>query len=315
MKPGFQFIRLLDELGYLPIRSNTEEILHEAVTRSFESLGNSACKALLNNICSIHGLSEKELFTNYDLFENSLYNILGNTAHRVIRIIKRELLTIAVISNNCNLSPHEILDPSLTVNMILNDIRIKELCEFVKLSDYQHLAVLFYNSAFKEKLFHEFVSPSTASNAPKGIIMERPEQTANSLFNISYQELKRDSSQNKDIVNNLLKWIKKITSYNKSSQSPRIVQDGTWWLKNGMANELLSFEHQLEKEVLDKISFLCYFDITNIEHITPQLMKSIVALHKYVIIDEPEPTIYSSKSIGPNLNEIHINSKGREYDQ
>jgi hypothetical protein len=97
MKLGFQFIRLLDELGYVPINSKTEEILHEAVTRSFESLGNSACKALLNNMCSLHGLSDREVLTNYDLFEESLYDILGNTAQRVIRIIKRELFQISVI--------------------------------------------------------------------------------------------------------------------------------------------------------------------------------------------------------------------------
>jgi hypothetical protein len=87
--------------------------------------------------------------------------------------------------------------------------------EFVKFSDHKHIAVLCKSPSFNEKLFHEFVNPATTSKAPKGSKMERPEQTANSVFNISYEDLIRDSSQNKAVVYNLFKWIKKIESYNE----------------------------------------------------------------------------------------------------
>lgn len=63
-------------------------------------------------MCSLCSLSEKELLTNYELFEQVLNNVFGRTAERLLDIIKRELLLTAVSSNKCNLMASEILDPS-----------------------------------------------------------------------------------------------------------------------------------------------------------------------------------------------------------
>ena len=63
--------------------------------KSIERLGESASKALLDHICSINELSEKELLTNYDLFEKSLYRVLRKGAEVILRDLKRELLVQA----------------------------------------------------------------------------------------------------------------------------------------------------------------------------------------------------------------------------
>lgn len=52
---------ILDQLGYFPIYSKSDEILYKAAKKSIHRLGESASKALLDHICSIYGLSEKEL--------------------------------------------------------------------------------------------------------------------------------------------------------------------------------------------------------------------------------------------------------------
>ena len=63
--------------------------------KSIERLGESASKALLDHICSINELSEKELLTNYDLLEKSLYRVLRKGAEVILRDLKRELLVQA----------------------------------------------------------------------------------------------------------------------------------------------------------------------------------------------------------------------------
>ena len=54
-----QYLNVLDELGYFPLSSKAEEILYDVAKKSIERLGESASKALLDHICSINGLSER----------------------------------------------------------------------------------------------------------------------------------------------------------------------------------------------------------------------------------------------------------------
>jgi len=98
-----QYSNVLDELGYFPLSSKSEAILYDAAKKSIERLGGSASKALLDHICSINGLSEKELLTNYDLFEKSLYRVLRKGAEVILHYLKRELLVQAIL-----------IDPNMT---------------------------------------------------------------------------------------------------------------------------------------------------------------------------------------------------------
>ena len=101
-----RYLNVLDELGYFPLSSKTEEILYDAARKSIERLGESASKALLDHICSINELSEKELLRNYDLFEKSLYRVLRKGAEVILSDLKRELLVHAVL-----------IDPNITISL------------------------------------------------------------------------------------------------------------------------------------------------------------------------------------------------------
>src|SRR5438445_12421640 len=92
-----QYPSILDELGYFPISSKAEQVLHDAAKKSIALLGETASKDLLAHISSISGFSEGELLMNYDLLEKSLYNLLGKGAEVILHDIRRQLLVHVVL--------------------------------------------------------------------------------------------------------------------------------------------------------------------------------------------------------------------------
>lgn len=83
-------LTILDELGYIPVPSKAEYIVSDSIKKSFESLfGQEATISILNHLTSLYGLSEKELTTNYDIFEKSLHIISNYAAKILLRYIKK----------------------------------------------------------------------------------------------------------------------------------------------------------------------------------------------------------------------------------
>jgi hypothetical protein len=77
-------LTLLDKLGYIPVSSKAEQIISESIKKSLENLfGHAATVVLLHHSASFYGLSEKELTTNYDIFEKSLSKISGYGAKTI----------------------------------------------------------------------------------------------------------------------------------------------------------------------------------------------------------------------------------------
>ncbi|HYT02352.1 MAG TPA: hypothetical protein VEL70_05535, partial [Candidatus Acidoferrum sp.] len=68
----FRYLSALDELRYLPTVYLSDRALHDSIKDSLETVFKSSSKVLLHKMCSLYGLSENELLTNYDLFERSL---------------------------------------------------------------------------------------------------------------------------------------------------------------------------------------------------------------------------------------------------
>ena len=96
IKTNVKCLNILDELGYLPVASKADQVLYDSVKEAFKIIGKMAYNALLDRACSIHGLSERELLTNYDLFEKSLYEIFGKFSFVLLRALKKEMLIHAV---------------------------------------------------------------------------------------------------------------------------------------------------------------------------------------------------------------------------
>jgi hypothetical protein len=116
---------------------------------------------LLNHICSINGLSEKGLLTNYDFFEKSLYRVLRKVAAVIFLDIRRELLVNAVLIYQ-NITISDIRNPLLTVGDILKRIRAVETLEFVrKIPSHMHVAFLYRNENSKDDILAAFFDTKT----------------------------------------------------------------------------------------------------------------------------------------------------------
>ena len=164
-----QYPSILDELGYFPISSKAEQILHDAAKNSIALLGEKASKDLLEHISSISGFSEGELLMNYDLLEKSLYKVLGKGAEVILHDLKRELL-IQVVLIDPNITISEILNPRLGVGDILKRIHAVEAVEFVrKIPSHNHIAFLYTNDNSKDNILAAFFDTMINGSASRGL--------------------------------------------------------------------------------------------------------------------------------------------------
>ena len=297
---NFRYLAILDELRYLPEVYLSDRALHDSIKYSLESSCKSFSKVLLRKMCSLYGLSENELLTNYDLFEKSLYRILGKAGQPIIGHIKAEMLKYAVM-NGSEITATDILDPKLTVSYVLKDIQDTETFEFVRnVPSCQHIAFLYTNEFAKNKILSEFFHPQLAEDpeAPSlGLIsIKTPKNLSADLFNISYDKLLNETSKDR-AKKRLDAWIDHVHSFNKSQRLPTRIaeEDATLWLKNGFSpDEDLQLEKMFSSHTCDtNMSILCAFDISKIaESDINSLMKSIISAHDCVILDEP-PVVYT----------------------
>lgn len=128
---NFRYLTILDELRYLPEVSVSDRFLVNSIKSSLESVGQSYSKALLHLMCSFNGLSENELLTNFDLFERSIYRILGKSGQSIISAVKADMLRYAIM-NGSEITLTDILDPRLTVSYVLKHIHEREVLDFVR---------------------------------------------------------------------------------------------------------------------------------------------------------------------------------------
>jgi hypothetical protein len=291
---NFRYLTILDELRYIPTVSVSDRFLVNSIKSSLESIGKSFSKALLHLMCSFYGLSENELLTNYDLFESSLYRILGKSGQSVIGTIKADMLRYAVM-NGSEITVTDILDPRLTVSYVLKHIQDTETFAFVRnVPSCQHIAFLYTNEIAKNKILSEFFHPQLAEDPeapPLGLISIKTPKFDAHLFKISYDEL-LDKTRKYNAKESLAAWIADIHSSNKSQRLPTRIaeEDATLWLKNGFSvDEDLNLEQMFSTLTCDnKMSILCAFDISKIaESDINSMLKSIISAHDYVILDEP----------------------------
>ena len=86
-----------------------------------------------------------------------------------------------------------------------------------------------------------------------------------------------------------------LHSSNKSDFATRIAfEDGTWWLRNGFADDYVRFEKSycIGKHIQNNLSILCGYDISTFNEL---YMETIIASHIYVILDEPLIIFKASK--------------------
>ncbi len=293
-----QYSNVLDELGYFPLYSKADKILYDAAKKSIERLGESASKALLDHICSINGLSEKELLTNYDLFEKSLYRVLRTGSAVILHDIKRELLVRAVLIDP-NITISDIRNPRLAVGDILKRIRVVETLEFVrKIPSHKHIAFLYRSENSKADILAAFFDTKITVKATKGLLSSN-KPTNDDLSYMSYEELLLEPREYEVVAKRLADWIAKLNSSNKSQQQQQqnntdiatlriATEDAMWWVRNGFTGYYMGFEKSMGKYLQDSVSVLCGYNISNVsnENIDSKNIKTMIAAHDHVILDE-----------------------------
>jgi hypothetical protein len=308
-----QYSSILDELGYCPISSTAEDILYSVAKKSIEQLGESASKALLDHICSIDGLSEKELLTNYDLFEKALYRVLKKGAEVILDYLKRELLIQAVLIDT-SITISEIRNPRLAIRQIVQRIRAAETLEFVrKIPSCKHITFLYRSDYSKDKLFAAFFDANVIANVSNGLLsFKRP--TNDGFRNVNnfmlYEELLHEPRESEVVARRLADWIAKLDSSNESQQqnntgiaTVRIaVEDVVWWVRNGFTGYYLDFEKSMGRYLQGGLSVLCGYNFSNVsnEIIDSKNIKTMIAAHDYVILDE-SLAVYRSPNVGDKI--------------
>jgi hypothetical protein len=293
-------LKTLDDLDFVPYDSIAENILYHSIKQSLEQVGIAYSKAVINHICNLKGLSEREILTNCDLFEDAMYRLFGYGAVSIINKVKVTALATAVMEDRSNLTVPEILHPSLTINDVLNEIRRIEALNFVrKMSSYNHIAFLYTKKESLDKVLSVYFGES---QSPTAILSEKPSNYANLNLSgsISYSELFSTPCTHliEEPIKKLQNWLvqlrSKVTTNNSVHTTKFAEDDATWWIRNGHSRSLISLERSIGEDMPDMTSILCAFNVSKLTSAQLGIMKPIIKSHDYVIIEEPSFVVFRS---------------------
>jgi hypothetical protein len=318
-KINSECVSVLEELEYISVVPRSDRIISDIIKKSLEQIGKSYSKAILYNMCSLCNLSEYELLTNYDLFEKSLSSILGKPANAILTVIKKEILTYAVMAD-ADITVEEILNPSLKISDIVKYIHEVEVFDFVRKMGPHHHAILLYSKEnIRYKILGQFLNSNksgfddddddgTYKYPQAGLLSNQTvEDSINPRIvnNLSFEKLFQPTI-NKMSIQKLLYWIARVhpsnvppigDNDNNNNSATRIAGDGIWWLTNGYVEWLVSFEKLINKyKAANNMSMLCLFDVSKISASNmSSVMRQIISCHDSVITDNPF-AIYNSRA-------------------
>ena len=321
----YRCLSTLDKLGYYPINSNNDKILYRSIANSLEQLGKSYSKALVSNMCELYGLSENELFTNYDFFKKALYNTVGKGEANAILIgIKKELLAQAILSGS-NLTVKEIINPKFSIDDILRKVNDSAVLKFItNIPRHEHILFLYANASSKDHLLSAFFYPGKTGLDQTDLLSVKPSDTHLAKKSKFYDELFEELSLaagKAELKERLHDWKSKpplFVNSRKKNISARIAQrDATFWLEKGYSSELIILEQSIGKHTVENLTVLCGYNISRFtdEDINTKLER-IISFHGYVIIDEPL-RVYAAEpnTIEVKKRKIKDNIGERSYNQ
>ena len=336
-------LTLLDKLGYIPVSSKAEHIISESIKKSLESLfGHAATVVLLHHLASFYGLSERELTTNYDIFEKSLSKISAYGAKIILKDIRKEMLIETIKSSTgSEITEQDILNPDVGIREIINKIGYDEIAKFVHaMPPGEHINLVYKNEDTKDKVLSSFLSSESYHDeivnnritSIRGLITTKLTKF-NYIKDILYYEDLSLAVEKSEIINKLWDWMIRLRSKNYStifkegrdkeivryedkdimaSSCVRVaIEDAAWFLLNNFTFEFLSFE-KIIKKYLDEdkhISVLCTYKISDISGSSDDMLMKIIETHHYVILENPL-MIYKSTKPRPlcNYHSRHVNS-------
>jgi hypothetical protein len=339
------WLTLLDRLGFIPVSSEAERIISESIKRAFENLfGHDATLVLLHQLASFYGLSEKELTTNYDIFEKSLCKISSYGAKIILRDIRKEMLIETIkFSLGSEITEEDILNPDVGIRDIIKKISYHEITRFVnEIPRGDHVNFIYENEDIKDKVLSAFLSSETHQDEivndqityRRGLISNK-QTKFNYVDNILYNEDLSVVIEKSELINKLWHWMNCFRNKNYSTRSKpgkdkeisgiknkdiiasltiRIaVEDAAWFLVNNFTHEFLSFEKIIKKYIDDDkhMSILCTYRISTIPE-SDDIITKIIESHEYVILENPL-MIYKSTKRRP-LCKYHCRHRNSNFE-
>lgn len=305
---NFHVLDILDKLGYFQVTSKEENVLYKSIQISLEIIGEPHRSLLVNHLCSLSALSEKELLTNYDIFEKALNLALYKSADIITRSIRKELLPYAVLHDQ-SITTDNIVDPKFSVKDILSRLRISEILDFVlKAPSHSHIAFIYKHACSKRRIFPAFFEESIANGSVKRLVAERSTANSNNSnkkhYHLQYRNSCHDTNDSSlkilqdqtvsgtkdEAFSKLPNWIVRLHTSNQSQvTATMIASDETMaWMKNYCNYDNGMVEKLLSRRVLNNnVSFLCGYDISKLSDTLLKTIKTIIPFHDYVILDEP----------------------------
>jgi hypothetical protein len=339
------WLTLLDRLGFIPVSSEAERIISESIKRAFENLfGHDATLVLLHQLASFYGLSEKELTTNYDIFEKSLCKISSYGAKIILRDIRKEMLIETIkFSLGSEITEEDILNPDVGIRDIIKKISYHEITRFVnEIPRGDHVNFIYENEDIKDKVLSAFLSSETHQDEivndqityRRGLISNK-QTKFNYVDNILYNEDLSVVIEKSELINKLWHWMNCLRNKNYSNRSKpgkdkeisgiknkdiiasltiRIaIEDAAWFLVNNFTHEFLSFEKIIKKYIDDDkhMSILCTYRISTIPE-SDDIITKIIESHEYVILENPL-MIYKSTKRRP-LCKYHCRHRNSNFE-
>jgi hypothetical protein len=303
----FRCLSVLDKLGYYPIRANNDRLLYASIKDSLELMGRSYSGALIRNMCSLYGLSENELFSNYDLFKKMLYTIVGEgEANGIIASVKKELLARAIL-NGSSLTVREMTNTSLSIEDILESIDSAQTLRIIAtISPHEHVLFLYDSEDTKEKILSTFFQ-SNRNACTTCLLSLKPNHRVptikNSTYDKLYEEHRLARSLTKPLEADLAKkwsyWRTKLGRSNILSNEKLVKvadEDLTYWIDKDLTSELVELENFIGRHPVGNISVLCGFNISKLaDEDLNRVIEDLISCHGHVIIVDNTFRIYSAE--------------------
>ena len=303
-----KLINLIENSGYIYRNQKTDIVIRDIILNVLNRIGKYYSKALIYQICSLYGLSQNELLSNYELFENSLTRVLGKTGYPIILRIKKELLKYLIL-NKFEISTKDILDPSFNVPQIID--KLSESYNYQLISENlnnkrNHMILLSSNDdKHIEKIITNLVQISKSIRDIKRVVVVLHDQFDEKRYFRSVPDI--DIYYMNDI-------------FSSSSSSSSSVEE--FFKDNNNKNDLINFEqfnntniqvfcfidiqilrqfnnYKILKILEDKfeqlynlneiIQICCIYDVSNFytKEYEIKLLRDFINHHNMVIIDEP----------------------------
>ena len=298
-----KLINLIENSGYIYRNQKTDIVIRDIILNVLNRIGKYYSKALIYQICSLYGLSQNELLSNYELFENSLTRVLGKTGYPIILRIKKELLKYLIL-NKFEISTNDILDPSFNVPQIID--KLSESYNYQLISENlnnkrNHMILLSSNDdKHIEKIITNLVQISKSTRDIKRVVIALHDQFDEKRYFRSVPDIDiyymNDIFSSSSSFEEFLKHNNKIDPINFEQFNNTNIQVFCFidiqilhQFNNYKILKILEDKFEQLYNLNETIQICCIYDVSNFytKEYEIKLLRDFINHHDMVIVDEP----------------------------